>query len=74
MMLFATDSILSVKMTTVLLSYSMLKVTILCLSVVQQNMRVTGQSVLPLVTKALYKFGCFKRILQKAKLPLLLVY
>ena len=47
---------------------------ILCLSVVLQNMRVTRRIVLPLLTKALYKFGCFKGILQKAKLALLLFY
>ena len=47
---------------------------ILCLSVVQQNMRVTRWIVLPLLTKALYEFGCFKEILQKANLALLLFY
>ena len=44
------------------------------LSVVQQNMRVTGQNCLPLLTKALKKFDCFEGILQKAKLALLLFY
>ena len=34
---------------------------ILCLSVVQQNMRVTRRIVMPLLTKALYEFGCFER-------------
>ena len=43
---------------------------ILCLSVVQQNMRVTRWIVLPLLTKALYVFGCLEGILQKAKLLL----
>ena len=33
---------------------------ILCLSVVQQNKRVTRWIVLALLTKALYEFGCFK--------------
>ena len=47
---------------------------ILCLSVVQQNMRVTRWIVLPLLTKALYEFGCFEGIFQKAKLALLLFY
>ena len=42
--------------------------------VIQQNMRVTRQIVLPLLTKALYEFGCFKGILQKAKLALLIFY
>ena len=37
-------------------------------------MRVTRQIVLPLLTKLLYEFGCFKGILQKAKLALLLFY
>ena len=37
---------------------------ILSLSVVQQNMRLI---VLPLLSKALYKFGCFEGILRKAK-------
>ena len=36
---------------------------ILYLSVVQKNMRVTRQIVLPFLTKALYEFGCFKGIL-----------
>ena len=49
-------------------------IIILCLSVVQQNMRVTSWIVSPLLTKALYKFGCFKGIFQKAKLALLLFY
>ena len=41
------------------------KIIILCLSVVQQNMRITRQIVLPLLTKALYKFGCFKGFCKK---------
>jgi hypothetical protein len=51
-----------------------LDIIILSLSVVQQYMRVTRRIVLPLLTKALYKFGCFEGILQKAKLTLLLFY
>jgi hypothetical protein len=47
--------------------------TIQCLSVVQQNMRVTRR-ILTLLTKVLYKFGCFKRILKKSKLALVLFY
>ena len=35
--------------------------------VFQQNMRVTRQIVLPLLTKGLYEFGCFKEILQITK-------
>ena len=46
----------------------------LSLSVVQQNMRVTRQIVFPLLTKVLYKFGCFEGILQKARLALLIFY
>ena len=45
-----------------------------CPSVVQQNMRVARQIVLPLLIKALYKFGFFEGILQKAKFALLLIY
>ena len=45
---------------------------ILSLSVGQQNMRVSRRIVLPLLTKALYKFGYFEGIFQKAKLALLL--
>ena len=37
-----------------------IKTIILCLNVVQQNMRVTRRIVLTLLTKELYKFGCFK--------------
>ena len=37
-------------------------------------MSVTRWIVLPLLTKAFYEFGCFKGILQKAKLILLLFY
>jgi hypothetical protein len=45
------------------------------LSVVQQNMRVTRQIiVLPLLTKALHKFGCFEGMLQKTKFATLLFY
>ena len=47
---------------------------ILRLSVAQQNMRVTRQIVLPFLKRALYEFGCFKGILQKDKLALLLFY
>ena len=35
--------------------------------VIQQIMRVTTRIVLPLLIKALYKFGCFEGILQRAK-------
>ena len=35
-------------------------IMILCLSVVQQNMRVTRRMVLTHLSKALYEFGCFK--------------
>ena len=41
-------------------SYNKVKVIILCLSVVKQNTRVTRRIVLTLLTKVLYKFGCFK--------------
>jgi hypothetical protein len=42
--------------------------------VIQKIMRVTRQIVLPLLTKALYKFGFSEEILQKAKFALLLIY
>ena len=51
-----------------------LRFIILCLSAVQQNMKVARRIGLPLFTKALYEFGCFKGIFQKAKLALLLFY
>jgi hypothetical protein len=48
--------------------------TVSFFSLVPQNMRVTRRIVLPLLTKALYKFGCSEGILQKAILALLLFY
>ena len=41
------------------------------LGVIQQNSR---RIVLPLLTKALYKIGCFNGIFQKAKVAPLLIY
>ena len=41
---------------------------------IQQIMRVTRWIVLPLPIKALYKFGCFEGILQRAKFAMLLIY
>ena len=60
-------------MVVIILGYALLVLSPFSI-VFQQNMRVTRQIVLPLLTKALYKFGCFKGILQKAKLALLLFY
>ena len=56
------------------IAFLLVNMIILSLSVVQQNIRVTRRIVLPLLTKALYKFGCFEGILQKVKLALLLFY
>ena len=42
--------------------------------VMQQNSRVTRRIVLPLLTKALYKIGCFNGIFQKAKVAPVLIY
>ena len=35
--------------------------------VIRPNMRVTRQIVLPLLTNALYTFGCFEGIFQKSQ-------
>jgi hypothetical protein len=48
--------------------------TFSCPSVVQQNIRVTKRIVLPLLIKALYKFGFFEGILKKSKFAPLLIY
>ena len=42
--------------------------------VIQKNMIVTRQIILPLPTKVLYKCGCFEGIFQKAKVARLLIY
>ena len=45
---------------SILYTYIVVHNIILCLSVVQQNMRVTRRIVVTLLTKALYGFGFFK--------------